>query len=380
MAFQSVAGAVAVGTCLVCSSPGLGQSSGQSSDRLLQAFDGMVFSQIDSYVKGDHTNDSGQITWGPAYLLDALAEMLEATRSPRYAAAFTRLADWVIASSDDRIGRQDQIRGRVVTGWSTRSATCPQFHAWAVSTGMIVAPLAHFSDVVGHEPKLAGGWGGTADRYLQFARQAVDVQEDAYRPGPAVDEGYLVHLFNGRPQPLNMQNALARAWVWIDHAGGTSHYRPHTERLARFLKNRLRTTENGAYVWPYSSVLLGPSSEYEDISHAACNFDFMVLCYEQGIVFDGQDLQRLKKTLNTVLGDGNRVANNVGATDGDGRFPHAVLKWGRIARHDRTARQRLFEFWQVNQQRQAITEPLGIAFLVRAFAQDVRRPASSSQP
>ena len=58
-----------------------------------------------------------------------------------------------------------------------------------------------------------------------------------------------------------MQNALAAAWLAIDDATKTPKHRPQVQRLARFMKNRLRPMADGSYTWAYWPPLEGAAGK-----------------------------------------------------------------------------------------------------------------------
>lgn len=345
----------------------------------LRQFDAMVDPAIAQALAGPGSNDQGGIAWGQAYVLQGLAEVLEATRDPGYADRFVRLADWALAARDDRHGRRDEVRGRVVKAWSSTKYTEGRRYAWAVHTGMIVAPLAQFAAVVRRDPALASKYAHYAERFLDAARESVAVHEDEYREGPAPDEGHLWILATNTRAPLNMQNALARAWIWIDEAAATRRHRDHVTRLARFFRHRVRTADSGAFVWAYHPPLEGRDESFEDISHASINVDFAVLCFEQGIVFTRDDLAAFGKTLLTnVIRPGPASANTVGGTGGTDKYARSVLRWGRLARHSDAVRRAIVEFWH-NSRKDAETSPLGLAYLVAATAPRTSTPPATSR-
>jgi hypothetical protein len=329
--------------------------------------DQLITSRVHDALAHPGTNDQGNIAWGEAYTLQALAEMLDHTRDPRYADLFVKLGDWVLFARDDRHGRRDEFRGRVVPAWSSTSYTSGKRYTWAVHTGMIAAPLARFTAIVRRNPALAGRYAKDADRFLKSAEESVAVHDDQYRTGPGSDEGYLYGLSLGGNLPLNMQNALAIAWISLDDATGTTRHRERTARLARFFRNRLRQTENGAYVWAYRPPLDKPDTSFEDISHAAINVAFATVCFEHRIVFTQEDLGRLERTLLTrVLRSEDTAANNVGGTGGTGKYPNAVLRWGCLAKHSAAVRERLVRFYDSGTIAETNVNPLGLAYLISA--------------
>jgi hypothetical protein len=311
------------------------------------------------------TRQGGEIAWGESYQLSALVEMLDATRDPKYADLIVKLSEWIANSRDDRQGWRDAFRDQVVTAWSSTNYSQGKRYVWAVHTGMIVAPMARFAAVVRDDAVLKENWREGADRLLKIAEEAVAVHDDDYREGPGANEGYLHSRYLKKHLPLNMQNALARAWLAIDDAAGNSKYRERVTRLARFLKHRLRPMDDGSYVWAYWPPHDGTGDSFEDISHAAINVDFMVQCYEHGIVFTREDMQRLEKTLSKrVLLADDRVSDTVGGGDKFNKYRPAVLRWGRLSRHFPEVRERLIQFSCVpDLGRETTGLPLGIAYL-----------------
>ena len=338
---------------------------------LIARFDQLVADQTQAAIRAPAGNDQGNLAWGESYLLHALAEMLEATRDPKYADLFVRLADWAIAGRDDRHGRRDEYRHGVLKAWSSTKYTEGKRYVWAVHTGMIAAPMAQFASVIRRDPGLRVRFGAAADRILAAAQEAVAEHDEQYRAGPGPDEGYLLGLSLNRNLPLNMQNALARAWIYIDDATGTDSRRKQTAALARFFRNRIRDTDDGAYAWAYWADLDGPGRGFEDISHAAINVDFAVLCHERGIVFAADDVRRLEKTLLHKVGLATgQIAGTVGGTGTGTSYAGAILRWGRLAAYNPRIRDRLIAVGLAPDAQAAnpSSVPLGIAYLVRAGA------------
>jgi hypothetical protein len=338
-----------------------------NSDRanLIKRFDQRIIPAVEKAVQNPVTDRGGEIAWGTSYQLSALVEMLDATRDPKYAELFVKLSDWVARSRDDRHGRRDDMREQVVAAWSSTNYSKGTRYAWAVHTGMIVAPMARFSAVIRSDPALTNRWSKDADRLLKIAEEAVAVHEKEYREGPRPDEGYVYCPYLKKYLPLNMQNALARAWMAIDDATGTPKHREKITRLAQYLKHRLRPMDDGSYVWAYWPPLEGNTDKFEDISHAAINADFMVRCFEHNIVFQQEDTVRLEKTLlKRVLLPNDRISDTVG---GGGKFNShrsAVLHWERLGRHSPEVRERLARLSQLPEFARDITaQAVGIVHL-----------------
>ena len=327
-------------------------------------FDSLVAPALERTLRKPATTEAGTLAWGDSYLLSALAEMLAAGGDPRHAAQFVALADHVLASRDDRQGLRDEVRGRVMPAWSSTRYSKDRRFAWAVHTGMLAAPLAHFAAIVGRDPVLRGKFGDAGARFLRAARESAAAFDPEYRDGPGRDEGHMVCPYLGKHLPLNMQNALARTWLAIDDATGRADHRDRIERLARFLRNRMRAGPDGAAVWGYWPPLSGEDRTFEDISHASINVDFMVLCHERGIVFDSVDLAAVETTLlKLVLLADDRVGDRTGPNTKFNTYADAVLRWGRLGRHRPAVQARLEAFLLSPPARSSAQLPLGIALL-----------------
>ena len=272
-------------------------SAGGERTQLVERFDQIIIPAVEKAVRQPVTDQGGEIAWGESYQLAALVEMLDANRDPRYAQWIVKLSDWIAKSRDDRSGLRDEVRNRVMPAWGSTNYSKGIRYVWAVHTGMIVAPMARFAAIVRSDPALKERWGVDANRLLKIAEEAAAAHDGEFREGPGADEGHVYCPYLKKHLPLNMQNALARAWLAIDDATRTPKHRERVTRLARFLKNRLRPMEDGSYVWAYWPPLDGAADSFEDISHATINVDFMVLCFEHDIVFTRDDLARLEKTM-----------------------------------------------------------------------------------
>jgi hypothetical protein len=371
MLMRGMTAAIMIGSMLLVLRPTATLADVPNADRdwFIQRFDEVIVPQVEQSLANPRTNDQGGIAWGTSYQLAALAEMLDATRDPKYADLFVKLAQQVADARDDRHERRDVIRDKILPAWGSTKYSGGKHYVWAVHTGMIAEPLAQFAAVVRGDKKLSAKYRQAADEFLVVAERAIAAHDDQYREGPGPDEGYLYGLWLKHHLPLNQQNAPARAWIRIDDATGKHAHRERVQRLAHFFKNRLRTTEDGAYVWDYSPPLDGPGTGFEDISHAAINADFMVLCYEHGIVFTHEDLARLEKTLLTkVIVSDDTIADNVGNTAGTNSFAAQVLRWGRLAKHSPAVCQRLVALYRAGKLEAMGTNAQGIALIVSGLS------------
>ncbi len=334
---------------------------------LIKTFDEMAAKVVPAATTRPADNDYGGIAWGDSYTMSALAEMFAATGDAKYADMFVRIADHVLKARDSLHNLRDEYRGTVNPAWGSIKYSNGKRYVWAVHTGMICEPLARFAAIVRKDATLKAKYAAKADEYLAAAQQAVAVHEPDYRPGPGKDEAYLYGHVNQIHLPLNMQNALVRAWIYIDDATGKPDHREHIEKLARFFKNRIRVETDGALVWEYRPPLDGPGTKFEDVSHGSINADFLVLCHEHGIVFNQRDIEGLKKTLLTrVIRPDGSIAGTVGGTGEVNKHKVQALRWAALGRHSEAVRRRLVELRRAESFGGGGTDMLGCALLVTA--------------
>ena len=347
-------------------------AAGLPADRdwLLKRFDAFIAKRVDASIAKPANNDAGGIAWGMSYQLNALAQILEATGDPKYAELFVRLADHVVAARDDKRDLTDEFRKRVVPAWSSTKYSKGKRNAWAVHTGMIAEPMAHFAVVVRADARLRERFAKDAERFAAVAAESVAVHDDEYREGPAADESYLFGLFLDKPLPLNQQNAPARVWIRLAQLTGEKQYSERATRLARFTKKRLRVGADGAYEWAYWPGLDGPGTAFEDVSHAAINADFIALCYERKIVFDKADVDRVTRTLLArVMVGPTTVADTLSGKGKTNTYLYAPFCWGRLALHSPEVRDRLLAYARSrsDQGEPSDSELVGLACLVTAM-------------
>lgn len=338
--------------------------SAAAESQRAREFDALAAPAVQQALRKPVTTEGGSLAWGESYLLAALAEMLSVGGDPRHAAQFVALADHVLESRDDRQNLRDEVRGRVMPAWGSTKYSKDRRFAWAVHTGMLAAPLAHFAAIVGREAKLKATFGADAARLLRAAEESVAAFADEYREGPGAGEAHVVCPYLGKHLPLNMQNALARTWLAIDDATGRTDHRERIERLSRFMKNRMRAGPDSSLVWGYWPPLSGEDKTFEDISHASINVDFLVMCHERGIVFDRADLAAVEATLlRLVLLADDRVGDRAGPNVKFNSYADAVLRWGRLGRHQPAVQARLEDFLGTATAKSSAQRSLGIALL-----------------
>ncbi len=309
---------------------------------LTREFD-TLFDRVRQEIPPTADNLKGIVAWGSAYILEALAEMVQTTHDPDYAAKFIRAARDVIAVRDDKHNRRDVIRDKVLPAWGCVAYTEGRHYVWAVHTGMICAPMAQFAAIVRRDDGLRARFGTEADEILRVAAESMAVHEDQYRDGPGPDEGYIYGEYVNRLLPLNQQLAPGRAWLWLHEATGEARYRRLAERLLRFTLNRVRRPGDGTMIWCYWPPPEGPGEGLEDTSHASITADFLVQCVEHRLA-PADVLAALERTfLVRVLLGPETVANYL-LGEGVNAHRYSPCLWGRLARHHPIIRSRMIDY------------------------------------
>lgn len=294
------------------------------------------------WYAGD-TNEEAGLAWGESYVMMSLNAMFRATRSPAYLDRLAWHADQVLAQRDDVRGVED-YRGVSGACWrNLHYQPGAEPYCYVVHSGMIAYPMVEFARLVddsglGHELAYDGvSFADKADAYVAAAEQTVAYHDDQWRSdGSYVFRTDASFLSAGNTLPLNQANAFARLLLALHDTTHNAVYLDKATAMAERLSDQLSKDADGAYVWNYSGGAY--ASPGEDISHAAINVDFAVMCAERGVVFGDADLDAFAATfVNNVYLDEGTISDFVGggSTNGAGYRPQ-VARWLRLAAHRTT--------------------------------------------
>jgi hypothetical protein len=233
----------------------------------------------------------------------------------------------------------------------------PLFMAYHGYSGQATYPMLDFAWMVRQDPKLGARYGSYAERYIAEAVKVFLDADEEWRTGPGPDEGHYVNGRRGCPfwsdnvgKAHNYQASLGRSLLRLGQLTGDRRWTDHAERVARLLKNRLRTADNGSYVWNYWwglgeqgwTMENSPSfntpvwkgfPRAEDSSHGHLEIDFACLCARSGLVFDEADMGRFARTfLLNVVNEKKRTTNDhVDGKGGWGNHVAVVGGWMELA-------------------------------------------------
>lgn len=246
--------------------------------------------------------DGAAVGWGAGPALKTYLAAYEATGDIEYLHRIAKNADRIFANRSDRLGLNDQIRGRPMPAWVTGKYTNDRPHAWLVHASNFLFPVARWIYLVKQDPELEQTFGDQAENYLSDCIETMGTfAELDWREGPADGEGRFVGDpgSNGGDLPHNMMHAAGRVYVQLWLITGEERFRDKAEKMAYFLKNRL-TLRGDRYEWRYSTT----NTRTEDVSHGALSVDFAVQAWRAGIVFETEDLNRFAQTFRHIVSIG----------------------------------------------------------------------------
>ena len=284
--------------------------------------------------------DSSPLAWGESYMMMGYVAMYEGTRDERYLNTLLGRIERVLANRGDRIGQADDYRGRIMPCWINQTNTGEPRIAYAVHNGMIIYPMVRLVVALQQDPAMSLKHADIMARILADAEQIVQAYEPEWREGPAPDEGWYYCPDLKADLPFNQQNALGRAMLALYAATGNTQYRDRAAKLAKYFKYRLRRIngQDGRYVWDYWTH----RAEFEDVSHAAQNVDFVYTCYRAGIVFTRPDIKRFIHTFQHVT-QTSGFSDHIDGT-GKGKFGIIVGGWTHLAHQDASLRRIMVDY------------------------------------
>jgi len=333
-----------------------------------------VFDQMDTFGPGEDltvgqfAEQPGEYAWGESYLLASYVTMYEATGDTRYLDKSVSRFRVLLSLRDDKKGKRDELRGRIIAAWGTEGYSNHKRTCWNVHAGMLTAPAAHFVRLVKERRRLQRRYGAIAKEFTTALEETVASFAPDWRDGPNKDEGYYVEAaLNGEHSPLNQQNALGRTLIDLAVVTGKRDYRDKAVKLAAFFKRRLRLSANGAYDWSYWPKLEPPyENGSEDISHAAINAEYALRCYENHIVFTKEDMQRFAATFLKSIYHGDGKFGDTVDGKGDGRFASQCGRWGCLASVNREVARVIHDyFWRQDPPLAGTTTMLALAYLAQ---------------
>lgn len=313
-------------------SPG---TKGQMYERAFDRWDAAL-NNGQGYANLD--NLQAALAWDESRIMESYMIMFRTTGDRDYLDRLLEHSALVLNQRDDNAGRTNYLGTQSPTWvcniYSANGANYP----WLVHSGMITYPMADFVQEVFNNPALQNlnvqannpTWAGlsymdvawdllnevlattnwhstlltnTAE-YNAFAfstngqnwwlPQPTTLNCVAYNfPGGSAP-GEVLGDLEGDIVPLNHQNAMGRTLLSLWRATGDQATLNIVTGIANSTKRVLWNQGFQSNVFSYWGY---KGTDGEDVAHAAITFDFARMCFEEGIVFDQDDMIRFASTL-----------------------------------------------------------------------------------
>ncbi|HYF51559.1 MAG TPA: hypothetical protein VEJ63_19250 [Planctomycetota bacterium] len=288
----------------------------------LPKLDPQVFKSnvTDEFLRAD--NAKGDLAWKEAHILHSLMDAYAGTRDRWFLDKMIAHVDELWQYRDDRRGKVDELRNRVMPGWGSSGFGKDKWHVWLVHTGMITFPIAGFVRAVYESPELHAQYKAKADACLAQICELIDAFDDEWYEFD--DKGYYEYIaematLQGFPRgphqslPHNMYLIGATALLDAGHAlelqqrGRGQKYLQRAERMLRNFKSHLRPgSKPDTYAWDYWHYP-ERGARIEDASHGAFGVIPAFRAWKNGLVFTRDDMVKFANTFKKIVlrPDGN---------------------------------------------------------------------------
>lgn len=316
-----------------------------------------AFNRWDSGLNGGQgfatsNNLNGDLAWSESRIMMSYMTMYRHTGARTYLDRLFEHVALVLDQRDDRANRNNYLGQQNPTWVSSLYSQNGANYGWLVHSGMITYPMADLVEEVLNNSTIQGyiipasnpvwagqtyqqaandilgevqntvnyhqfQWLNTTLAYNDWASNNVwpwwllggtNLNCSAYEfPNNSQVGDVIGEELVGRIVPLNHQNAMGRTLLALWLATNDGNILNQVVRLANSTKRVLWNggpNSNVFSYWGYTGF------EGDDVGHAAITMDFARLCFEQGIVFDANDMTRFASTLK------NHVYINPHATEG----------------------------------------------------------------
>ncbi len=188
-------------------------------------------------------------------------------------------------------------------------------------TGRILTPIARFCALVMNDPDLSD-YEPKASEYLHEVRISM-VEHDQFFIEEE-DHGYTIFekgspfWCDGVPEPHNTLACSGSTYLHLYRATGEPYYLDRATRLAKLFKKNHIEKPDGTWMFYYWYGLMhvgwtadanisenlpvySGAKSAEDISHFQLTLLFLVDCFENGIVFEKEDLEKWATTFHKTI-------------------------------------------------------------------------------
>jgi len=241
------------------------------------------------------------LCWNEGHFLNGVLDLWELTGNREWLeVAIPRMKE-VLAARGSVSGVADSLWGRPLPTWYNARETGT---ACTLVTGVIILPITRLLRLVFEDANLNDIW-ERVRHWVPIVEETLAVHDNEW---VEFGDGSGMHLEpyvkgprrvypNGgsRINPMNREFLYSIPLIHMARVIGNPEYLRKATLAAQFFKNQCDVTAYDCLSWEYEiGRYIG---EGEDIDHAACQVQFAQLCYQEGIVFDAADMQRIANTM-----------------------------------------------------------------------------------
>ncbi len=260
----------------------------------------------DKAFKGVIANprDNGRYSgWAMSFTNQSCLIAYEATSEERFLNLLTVSIERSLSYRDDRIGRIDEARGRVMHSWGGDRYTKDGRHTTNITlAGRVCFSMLQFCQIVRETPHLQDKFSEQAERFLADAQACMDEYESEFRDGTLPGEGFYYSITHDEVEAINHQAAAGNALILLHELTGREKYGRMAEQLATFFRNCMWLDENDCLIWTYKPSpdnRNGPPPER--LWKARITIEFPLFAYQHGVVFTRQDMEAIARMFLTNI-------------------------------------------------------------------------------
>ena len=244
-------------------------------------------------------NDEGRFSNDDATVIEGLIYLYKKTNDEIYLERCFEVSDRLISNDDVSRGVVDKYRNNhVLPGWSsTRYTADNSRHAFDLDEALILYPLVRLYRVVKETNNVH-----VAQKYkekaLNLLKRATTEFDTLFLPDwVQVNEtsGFFYDPYFKDVKvnmPLNQLSIVGQLCLDLYIATKQEKYKSFASQTATYLKSNFKVKDN-AYQWTYNLPLDSLDHrpyEIDDVGHGSWVTYFALNCFEQGIIFNQQDV------------------------------------------------------------------------------------------
>lgn len=262
--------------------------------------------------------DAG-LAWPGAYLSEAALVAYRKTGQQRFLDLYVNYFDAVLLRRDDRLGRVDSERKRVMKAWGSVNIGKTRWISHVTHNARIVYPATEFARLVRRDPALHR-FRSKAEAYVAASRETLDAFEAdlVAVPGQPGIRWYRRPLENNF-EATNHLHVVGTAWLNLALLTGDPRYRRHVEELIKVFRQGVRSEPDGLVSWNYFPVFAEQEKrrypngqEYsEPVWKAVLTTPFLLRAYRQGYPVPPALIKAIGRTFNTLTVQGDQLWRNL---------------------------------------------------------------------